>query len=79
MARHEQSLERSSPLRRRQRREFVARQLKHIGGEQDRGARRRGLCDELSSERQTLLQRAKVRLTALVGDHDFAVNQRVAR
>lgn len=72
-------LECASSVRKRRAREFVACQLEHIEDEQDRGPRRDGLCDGLLRERQTLLQRAKVRLTALVGDHDFAVNQRDAR
>jgi hypothetical protein len=79
MARHEQSLEHESPLRKWQSREVVARELEDIKDQQDGRPRRDRFGDELSSERQTLLQCAKVCLAALVGDDNLAVNQGVAR
>ena len=62
-----------------QSREVVARELEDIKDQQDGRPRRDRFGDEHSSERQTLLQCAKVCLVALVGDDNLAVNQGVAR
>ncbi|HEY1292760.1 MAG TPA: hypothetical protein VGJ60_06665 [Chloroflexota bacterium] len=79
MARCEQSLKQASSLRKGPGLEFIARQFEYVEDKQDRRPRRDSFGEEPSSERQTLLQRPKVGLAALVSDDDLAVNQRFAR
>jgi hypothetical protein len=63
-------------LTERQLRERYTAQLEHIEDEQDRGAVRCSLPRSASCDRQALLRGSKVCMVRLVGDDDFAVQQR---
>jgi len=72
----EEILESLASVTQRQLRERYTAQLEHIEDEKDRGSLQRHLPSSASCDRQALLQGSKVCMARLVGDDDFAVQQR---
>jgi len=72
----EEILESLASVTQRQLRERYTAQLEDIEDEKDRGSLQRYLPRSASCDRQALLQGSKVCVARLLGDDDFAVQQR---